>query len=202
MTLITFENNQTEYRFYRLLNRIIEILVISLAVFFILAPLTPYIGNLFNDTTIEQATSPKELFTELPVDEDYIIIPSLGIRKQIVESDSIKKVHELVWRRPQGSIPDQGSNTVMVAHRYANIGGERASTFYNLPDINLGADIYVRWKGKIYHYMVNSTDIVLPTEIEIEDPTTDPILTLYTCTPLWTSDKRFVVIAPLVNIYE
>ena len=34
--------------------------------------------------------------------------------------------------------------------------------------------------------------------VKIEDPTIGPILTLYTCTPLWTAAQRFVVVAKLI----
>ena len=35
--------------------------------------------------------------------------------------------------------------------------------------------------------------VVEKTAVEIESPTEDDILTLYTCTPLWSSSKRLVV---------
>ena len=41
--------------------------------------------------------------------------------------------------------------------------------------------------------------VVDPTQIEIEAPTDDPILTLYTCTPVWTAAQRLIVRSKLVS---
>jgi LPXTG-site transpeptidase (sortase) family protein len=37
--------------------------------------------------------------------------------------------------------------------------------------------------------------IVDPSAVEIEAPTTQKQLTLYTCTPIWTAKERLVIIA-------
>ena len=129
-----------------------------------------------------------------------LVIPAIGVDKPIIEADTIKEVHENIWRRPQGSFPDMESNTVLVAHRYATIGGNRASTFYNLPKLVVGDRIYVTWEGSVYVYEVQETMTVEPTAIEVEEPTDETMLTLYTCTPLWTATHRFVVRAPLLEI--
>lgn len=186
------------------LNSLLEIVILLVALFVILGPILPAIESMFKkDASVARPDefTPKSLFENIDSTVNYLIVPSLGIEKEIIETDTIRKVHENVWRRPQGSSPSNGSNTILVAHRYANIGGERASTFYALPDIVIGADIYIRWEGVVYHYQATETKIVLPTEIEIEEPTNTPILTMYTCTPLWKADKRFVVTAPLIAVY-
>lgn len=185
------------------INTFLEIVIAVLALDLIFAPLYPALIKAVAkapDLPPETAVvDPLTYFANAPEDANYLVIPSLGIERTIVEAKTIKEVHENVWRRPMGSTPPDGSNTILVAHRYATIGGNRASTFYSLPDIAIDADIYVRWEGSIYVYRVTKTDIVLPTQIEIEGPSETPILTLYTCTPLWKADKRFVVVAALID---
>lgn len=188
----------------KLANSFLEVSILVVALVIILGPILPAIANIFKKDAVfvePDEFTPKLFFENIDPIANYLVVPSLGIEKEIIETDTIRKVHEKVWRRPQGSTPEEGSNTVLVAHRYANIGGERASTFYSLPEIAIGADIYLRWEGIIYHYQATETKIVLPTEIEIEEPTDMPILTMYTCTPLWKADKRFVVTAPLIATY-
>lgn len=181
-------------------NKILEYIIYAICLLVIILPYIPKFSfwaekYVFADTTYNAAES----MPDYDLSYDHLIIPSIVVDRKIVEADNMKQVHENVWRRPRGSTPDKGSNTVLVAHRYATIGGNRASTFYNLPELVNGDKIYVAWQGKLYTYEVYETDTVEPTAIEIEDPTADPILTLYTCTPLWTASHRFVVRARLIT---
>jgi len=57
--------------------------------------------------------------------------------------------------------------------------------------------VLVYWQGKEYVYRVYEITEVLPNQVEIEYSTKDSILTLYTCSPLWTSEKRLVIKAKL-----
>lgn len=128
-----------------------------------------------------------------------LYIPKIGVKQEIIESSSVKTIGDKAWRRPNTSTPDQGSRTVLIGHRYASIGGKRESVFYNLPKIQNGDLVYVYWKGSVYTYEVFDQKIVPPTAVQIEFATPEPILTLYTCTPLWTAKNRFVVDARLIS---
>ncbi len=188
-------------KFLRGMNIVFEIAIFILAINLIFAPLFPVVAQVFNknDKSVVLATGvgANEHFTDLPIEGNYLVIPSIGVKREIVEALGISTVHENIWRRNEGSTPPGGGNTVLVAHRYATIGGNRASTFYRLPELVAGEKIYVRYEGIIYIYEINNTFVVLPTQVEIEGPSTTPVLTLYTCTPLWKADHRFVVTAPL-----
>ncbi|MBP6912098.1 MAG: class E sortase [Candidatus Pacebacteria bacterium] len=189
-------------RLFRIFNIVVEVVIVVFALFFIFQPLLPLLGadKVTIGTAEVKKTDASVFFADIDSTLDYLVIPTLGISQEIIEADTIKTVHEKVWIRPQGSTPEEGSNTVLVAHRYATIGGNRSSTFYLLPDIAIGDRAYVRWNGKIYTYEVGGTQIVLPTAIEVEAPSLSPMLTLYTCTPLWKADKRFVATATLISV--
>jgi len=58
-----------------------------------------------------------------------------------------------------------------------------------------GDTFYVYWKGIRYDYKVRETKIVLPSEVSILHNTPNNQVTLFSCTPLFTSEKRLVVIA-------
>lgn len=184
-------------------NTVLSVLIFVFAFYLFIDPIIPEFAFQFQKLASSfakpayAATNPAVDTTKL--EGTRLIIPKINLDKEIIEAQSIKDVHEKVWRRPNGSTPERGGNTVLIAHRYATIGGLRESTFYNLPNLENGDLVTVVTKGKSYTYKVFSTKIVPPTEVKIEFNTEDPILTLYTCTPLWSGTNRFVVSAKLVD---
>ncbi len=178
-----------------LINDILRYVGIVFAIVIILIPYFPEISFLVNNDhkNSEQFVLPPSVDMAIKNRIDYLYIPAIGVEENIVQAQDIRQVHERVWHRPKTSNPKEGGNTVLVAHRYATIGGNRASTFYHLPKLISGDKIYMVWDGVLYTYVVQSTETVLPTAVEIEAPTTDNRLTLYTCTPLWTASHRFVI---------
>jgi sortase A len=65
--------------------------------------------------------------------------------------------------------------------------------------VAVGDPIELIWDVKKYSYQVTTSSVVTSRAVSIEDNTTQPILTLYTCTPLWTSQNRLVVVAKLIS---
>ena len=125
--------------------------------------------------------------------DNRLVIPSIQLDQPIKESKSISTISNGgAWRRPATSSPDHGGNTVVVGHRFTYLG---KSTFTNLPDVKVGDVVVVFWNGKEIDYTVTATKVVEPNDRSIENQTNDQQLTLYTCTPMWTSKQRFVVIA-------
>ncbi len=142
---------------------------------------------------------PSRLTDAIATKSRVLYIPAIDVREDIIEANDIGEVHEKIWRRPKSATPATGSNTVLAAHRYATIGGIHGSTFYNLPKLGEGDVVYVAWDGDLYIYIVEKTKVVTPDHIEIEGPSETPMITLYTCTPLWSAKERFVVEAHLIN---
>lgn len=129
-------------------------------------------------------------------DENTLLIPGINLDEKVVEGNSLGVIgYGGVWRRPNSSTPTQGGNTVLVGHRWTYNG---VSTFYNLDKVNLGDRFALYWNGKEYDYEVFETKVVPASAIEIEAQTSEPIVTLYTCTPVWTARDRLVVKARLI----
>lgn len=127
-----------------------------------------------------------------------ISIPSIGLKSgPIVESKTIKGIDNRIWRRPNSRTPDQGSNTVFVAHRIITLNGWRKGIFYRLPEVKVGDKVAVNWNGKVYNYTVYDRQIVGPKHVEIEFGTADSIITLYTCVYTAHGKDRVVVKARL-----
>lgn len=78
----------------------------------------------------------------------------------------------------------------------------RTIIFYNLDKVKIGDYIIVYWDGKEYDYQISTEETVLPTEARIENPTDEPQLTLYTCTPVGINSHRLVKYAKPINMHE
>lgn len=90
--------------------------------------------------------------------------------------------------------PGEIGNMVIAGHRDI-----RGSVFLRLPELEKGDTFTVYSNAGVFHYIVTETYIVDPTDISVMNPTTDATATLITCTPLGTSNRRFIVRAKLVN---
>ena len=64
--------------------------------------------------------------------------------------------------------------------------------------LNIPAEKYMD-AGKEYLYKISKIKIVDRTEVSIQNPTTEPILTMYTCHPIYSEKQRLVVIGDLVD---
>jgi LPXTG-site transpeptidase (sortase) family protein len=149
---------------------------------------------------ISASTTPDSRVETL--ENNTLLIPGLDVETKILQLKSIDQLYDNSWILPWGSTPEKGGNTVIVAHRYLRRNQnseEDIKTFYNLPTMKTGDLVYLNYKGKKYEYQVFETMEVGTKDVWIEDNTPDAMLTLYTCTPLWTSDRRFVVRAKLLR---
>lgn len=100
------------------------------------------------------------------------------------------------------SKPGQVGNTVLSGHSSNDIidKGDYKFIFARLDQVDKGDAIYVNYQGKRYTYTVTKKSVVAPTDVQaLVYPTTKPILTLITCTPLGTSLNRLLVTAEQVS---
>ena len=116
----------------------------------------------------------------------------------INEKNETKALAKGAWlipgtARPGGKIGY--NNTVISAHRYMYTSGPK--TFYNLDKVKIGDTISVMWNGKTFNYIVSDTAVVKPSAVYILSPTKKQVLTLFTCTPVFTTKNRLVVRAVL-----
>lgn len=146
-------------------------------------------------TQAEEQKISREYLKPIP-EENVLVIPQIGVDSVIVEGMGPESLDQGLWRRPQSSTPDKGGNTVITGHRFMYSSGPK--TFYNLDEIKPGDKFFMYWEGKEYDYEVMDVFTVEPNQTEIENDTQEPVLTLYTCTPLWTATQRLVVRAKLI----
>jgi sortase A len=154
---------------------------------------------LVNQTEQEQkpTTKPKSKTASLPKD-NRLVIPKIGVNAKIVEGSSENVMYKGVWHIPSTSSPDKEGNTVISGHRF-QYRPPNNTTFYLLDKLGKGDYLIVYWQGKEYDYRVTKTMVVGPKESSLLENTTKPILSLFTCTPLFTTKQRLFVIGELIN---
>lgn len=133
-----------------------------------------------------------------PVPEtNQLVIPRIDLTQTINTGPSQYELSKGVWLIPQTSTPDKGSNTVMAGHRFTYAG---PAVFYFLDKVQTNDRIVVDWQHKEYTYRVASIQAVTPTDLAVQKPSQKSELTLFTCTPLWTSKQRLVIVSDLVGV--
>ena len=129
---------------------------------------------------------------------NLLIIPKIGVKIPIVEGVSEKALNKGAWRLPETSTPEKGSNTVITGHRWL-YRPPSEKTFYLLDKLETGDTFKITWNGKDYNYKIIGVSIVLPKDVWVLNASEKSIVTLITCTPLFSTEKRLVVKGELVE---
>lgn len=189
----------------RKFNNILSAIVILLGLYIALSPFMPQIAYLLRDKSPNAsapysgalAESVGSSSTAQTPTENRIVIPSIQINEPIVESNTINSIKDGgTWRRPNTSSPNKDGNTVIIGHRFY---GSNVSTFYHLDKVLVGQKLAIYWEGQEILYEVTEVKVVEATALEIEAPSSEKKLTLYTCHPIWTAKQRLVVVAKPVQ---
>lgn len=134
-------------------------------------------------------TQPKNSKNKIP--PSRILISSVGIDVTVKEAKVVKGYWE-VFSDSAGfglgsAYPDDIGNQVIFAHA-------REGLFLPLKNVKTGEKVLVLTKDKWYSYEIKNIQEVLPSQTEVIAPTTEAILTLYTCTG-FSGSKRLIVTA-------
>lgn len=186
------------------LNNALAVLVIVLALYGLLLPFWPGISFWWESRNGSRQQEISQQLTDKSTSDtsdnsaaplpDAVLIPSILVDEPIVTGSSLSVIDDGgIWLRPMSADPSDEGNIVMAGHRFTY--GNPSGPLYNLNRVELGDEIGVRWAGSMTRYVVDEIKIVEPTDTYIEEPTEDSRLTIYTCTPLLTADKRLVIIA-------
>lgn len=99
------------------------------------------------------------------------------------------------------SKPGQVGNTVLSGHSSNNLfdGGDYKFIFAQLERLEVGDTFYANYEGTRYTYTVTNMTVVESNNVQalILD-NSKPMMTLITCTPLGTSERRLLVFAEQV----
>ncbi len=98
--------------------------------------------------------------------------------------------------------PGQVGNTVLAAHSSNDVfaAGDYKQIFAQNEKLKEGDVIYMNYESKRYTYAVTRTEVVMPDEVSKVQLNTDkPMLTLISCVPLGTAQKRLLVFAEQIS---
>ncbi len=132
--------------------------------------------------------------------ERQLIIPRIGVNAAIVPFDIKQLDKGLIGQRTQSlGDPRLGGNFVLTGHRFVfnfnPVKVRKQSVLYDLDKLKTGDRLTVYWDYKRYDYEVSRLYEVKPNQVEIEEPSEEAKLTLYTCTLGGAYDGRVVVVA-------
>lgn len=173
----------------RQLNNVLSLIVIGLCLYVILAPLWPKVAYQIQDVPDLVASAKKGEEPEKIPTENTLVIPGMNLQQTLYEGGE-EALNKGVWHMPGSGSPETGGNMVLSGHRFT-YGGP--AVLYHMDKVKEGDKIIVYWQQKKYEYEVKNILVVPPTQVEIQDQTKDPLLTIYTCTPLVTAANRLVI---------
>lgn len=202
--------NLDKKNFIKALVFTLELLAIILILYLIFLPFYPLVqykvnngneNNISQEQKLDIAVKKTEEFknafpeSEYAISPNRLIIPKIGVNAPIIESKSSEYgLSKGAWHMPDSSTPENGGNTVITGHRFKYLPPNNL-TFYLFDKLKTGDVISVIWKEKEYYYTIKETKIVPKTDTSILGKTKEPILTLFTCHPLFSEENRLVVIA-------
>lgn len=166
-------------------------------------PTLPYQTRL---TALAQSTSPLRNLASLPVvankpvpSANRLVIPSINVNMPILEGPTEKVLDRGgIWHLPKTSDPVKGGNMVVSGHRWMYLPPS-STTLYLLDKVKTGEPVIVYWRGQEYDYQIYAREVVNPTRTDILNATAEPRLTIFTCTPLFSTKQRLVLYGHLIS---
>lgn len=193
---------------------VLELLALALVIYLVFLPFYPlikykiyqkYLSISGAKSNMEIAQEQVTKFTASFPSSDYavspnrLIISKIGVNAPIVEAKSADYgLSKGAWRIPESSTPDKGGNTVITGHRFKYLPPNNL-TFFLFNKLERGDIISVIWQAKDYFYKISDIKIIPATDTSILVLSKKPIITLFTCHPIYSQENRLVVIGELVK---
>ncbi len=132
--------------------------------------------------------------TQGPEQTVRIQLPAIGVDAPVVQGDGWEQLKKGVGQTAGTPNPGQDGNIVLSAHN--DVFGE---IFRDLDRLKPGDEVILFTSQRTYTYIVQQTQVLEPTRVEVMDSTHEPVVTLISCYPYLVDDKRIVVRAVLQN---
>jgi sortase A len=141
-----------------------------------------------------QSIADLPLPTPGPAQAMRIQIQAINVDAPVVQGDSWDQLKKGVGQHVGSADPGQVGNVVLSAHD--DVFGE---IFRNLDRLQPGDQVLLFTAQQQFVYIVTSSQIVAPTQVDLMNPTSAPTLTLISCYPYMVDKNRIVVFAKLQN---
>lgn len=130
-----------------------------------------------------------------------LVINSIEVEGHVYEGIESRTMNKGFWHFPASNLPGQKGNTVIIGHRYAKLPPNK-DTFFNLDKVKIGDRIEVIQSDNHFTYIVTDTRVVEKNDVSVLQNYSDYRITLITCSPLWTSKQRLVIVGKLDKLYK
>jgi sortase A len=167
---------------------VISALVLLISAFFIWL----HISNSLNKKRLIDRTSD----FGLRIDKISINVPVVANVDPLDESSYQKALYGGVAQAKDSSVPGRGGNIFIFGHS----GSVDAKHPYGqilskLNELKIGDQVIVYYQKKEYKYSVTKSTLYAPEDLSALQPTTKERLTIMTCWPPGTLDKRMIIFA-------
>jgi LPXTG-site transpeptidase (sortase) family protein len=153
-------------------------------------------------STIEEYLADIKLVDYLLEDLNSVLkIDSISVEGKIHQGEDGNTMDKGFWHFPASVYPGQKGNTVIISHRYLKLPPSK-DTFFNLDKVKVGDTVVVEQIDDTFRYIVTDVHIVEKNDISVLKSSDEYEITLITCTPLWTSQKRLVINGKLDKLYQ
>jgi sortase A len=123
-----------------------------------------------------------------------LVIPAVGLRLVVQEGDDMDRLRDGPVHVPGTGAAGGHDRVVIAGHN--NIHG---SPFRDLDQLQEGDAVYLANGQGVWAYCVDTTAVLLPTDVDRIIDDTRRGLTLLTCYPYVHATQRLVVLASLVG---
>lgn len=157
------------------------------------------------DMSMDVGREPRLIIPKINVDVPVIYDGTMGTTQEETHDRQMTAMENgVAWFGIPGanSKPGQNGNTVLSGHSSNDWldNGEYKFIFARLERMQVNDTLYLNYKGTRYAYNIYDKKVVLPSELDALRVSNDkPVLTLITCTPLGTSEKRLLIYAEQIS---
>lgn len=135
------------------------------------------------DITIDQANANSVDIKPIAL----LQIPKIELKVAVAEGTKDEIISQAVGHFKGTADPGEKGNFALVGHRNYTTG----EFFLKIDKLKPGDDIIVTTFDKVYKYKVTGQEIVEPNDVHVLNDTTNPTITLVTCT--WDGKQRLIV---------
>ena len=148
-----------------------------------------------DDVTAAVYHLPKGAPNQIIINKIRVTAPTLFNETTVNETAFLQDLQHGVVHYPGTAVPGQVGNVVIFGHSSGQwwAPGDYKFVFMLLDKLAYGDEIFVDYNGIRYIYRVYNTKVVVPTDMSVLNQTGSHMLTLLTCTPVGTSNKRLAV---------
>ncbi len=142
--------------------------------------------------------------TALKIKEFGIEIEKIDVLAPIIKdvdgknkTEYLKKLEDGVAHFKGTALPDDGKGNVFIFGHSSSVSGTGKYTkiFARLDELRNDDEITIYYQNKELKYKITSKNIIEATDLSVLEQTENEKLTLMTCWPIGTKEKRLVIVS-------